>query len=1095
MDDNNYYGQGGPDSPQMDMQPGQMYSTPSGSVPMYGNGQASLTDMRTSYGANMPGMLAYGAASGISVVGHGAYTGASRMMADLGGMVRPISYTPQARVYTGYSGRVQQETSFFGSMSGSLGFKDAPRGTSPYLYSLNASADFGERVGGAASGVAVSAATIGAAQIGASLGGALFGGAGMLAGSLGGYAVGGFAADKIYEGIAARRQTQDYLERTSSTYIGSGSRDADPRTGAGFSRDARREVGEFIRSLDVGDKMMGGEDLQSILKKSTELGMFSGTQGVQDFKKKFKSIVENLKVVTTTLNQTLEEGLQTMKELKGAGISESAAGGIAFQAQAFGKMSGRTALEMVNIGLQGAEIFRGTGVNMSIGVQSNMMNVASIRASRDAGLISQEAIAQAGGEEALAQRMTGTSLAFTQSQIGRGHGAVYVGQGGGFDQQAFLGALGGNMGIGDAALQAARNLGSPKAMIEYQVNQEKFRNQQAKMAGGAGLEVGMMSSAMIEASTLASNVGINMDTATQFILQNRGMGRSEIDATMAKIRDPKAFFDAQQKATQASYNQAMMDASIRNSPFHRLGESIGDMWKSVADPISAPLNRMTDSAAEGWQDFVSSKWRGMERFSEKGLGVAAFRESMALTQEQIAEATSGKTDMTRWTLPGTTTAGSDLAKRLLELKLAGTPTSASVHQAGYGGKDKDVVLSSLFGVTTSISNEEFSKLQEEYKVAGSVTLESAKALRDSKALDSLISPAQGKLTELIGKGGGLGGTFSEFGEKLFGTKSMSPAQYSAALVVANTAGLTKYVKMAEADHITGEKIAAAANEKYVVSQKYTAGVIADAEEELGVKGLIANDTVRSYFVKGITAKTQAERAAAFAQAEAESVKSGGAELTSSADWKGLKQGNLSASQIAAAERIAHQQGVLSARKVLAGGDLFTASVGSLLEKDNVLSEDQKKEVLGLTASLTGFAGGDVALKLVADKDKYEKVKDLLSKSESGQGTKVLLEQADAATRLHALPPGASILDQKAALTAANIGSGDQDVFLKQYSERGMNMVQESYNKKFAGDKGDDTMAVANPGTTPQDVLVLQTSLNQATLSAFMALASKLKAIP
>src|SRR4051812_28446216 len=108
-------------------------------MPMYGDSQANLTGMRASYG-DVPAYMMAGAGATYG----GAASGVRNMFSDLGGMIRPVTYTPPARVNVGYYGQTAQQTGFFTGLTGTLGFNEAPRGVNSYDYGRRQASDFGE---------------------------------------------------------------------------------------------------------------------------------------------------------------------------------------------------------------------------------------------------------------------------------------------------------------------------------------------------------------------------------------------------------------------------------------------------------------------------------------------------------------------------------------------------------------------------------------------------------------------------------------------------------------------------------------------------------------------------------------------------------------------------------------------------------------------------------------------------------------------------------------------------------------------------------------------------------------------------------------
>lgn len=600
---------------------------------MYGNEQANFTGMRASYG-DIPAYMMTGAGT----VAGGAYGGVRNMFSDLGGMIRPVTYTPPARVNVGYYGQAVQQTGFFRGLTGTMGFNDAPRGTYSYDYGLRQASDFGERIGGgmmagATTGIGLAVgATAGSAVAGAAGGflGSALGPVGSAAGrfmgaAFGGYALGLAGADYINDALAQRRQISNYLESTSFRYVGAGSSMADPRTGSGMSIGSRQRAVEMIRGMDIADPTLATEDLSRILEQGTQLGMFQGANTMDNFKKKFKDLVDSVKTVTKVFQTTLEEGMKIIKDFKGIGVEAAGVPQLAQMSDAIGRATGRTAQEVMGLGLQGAEMFRGTGVQMSIGYQASVMNLASVRASRDAQLLSQEAVSQAGGEEALAARMTASGLQFAQSALGRGFAATFFGKGG-FNQSAFREAMmGGNFNYNDLALQATKNIGTPEALIAYQANQEKFLSKAGSEMGGMGLQMMQNMEAMSRATYMVqSGATRNMQDALRFSFQEMGMSNPEIETRIASMRNAQGEFSARQAGAEATRLRTLEEEAQSNFLLFRAKDRVSDAVKSVTDQVVAPMSNYIDRMQERTMDFYQRQTVGIVRADVSGVDYTSF---------------------------------------------------------------------------------------------------------------------------------------------------------------------------------------------------------------------------------------------------------------------------------------------------------------------------------------------------------------------------------------------------------------------------------------------------------------------------------------
>jgi hypothetical protein len=610
----------------------------------YDDQQARLTGYRTSYG-NAPAMFMSGMQSAGNMM-MGAAEGAGSMFAAVGSMIKPIGYDPPARVYTGYYGQYEQETGLLRSMAATAGVGRIPRGVNAYQYGYHSAVDLGERAAGAA--VAVGSVGLGiaggsaVAPIGSLLGGIMgapFGPVGMsvgatiggLAGSIGGY----MGADAIGDRVVQQRELSGYLEKSSFRYVGAGSSMADPRLGGGMSLGARREVTDYMRQMDIKDPSMGMEDLSNILRGSTNLGLFAGTQDMEDFKKKFKNIVEGVKTISKTLNTTLEEGLQFIKDFKAIGVDASQMGSIAFQASAIGKVAGRTGQEVVGLGLQGAELFRGTGVEMNIGYQASVMNQAAIRSARDAGLISQEAIAQAGGEEAMAQRMTAGGMQFVQSAVGRGFGASFYNPSAGpagFDAAAFKRAA--MEGGGDAfqrAYKGAQNLSSPQAIAGYTINQDKFASEMGKTFGGKGLQIGELRAAA-DMANVYKEIGVVPDYLSGLkyaLIKDMGKSPREADDMMKLMENASREFSDKMKAIEVTRVQNTIDEAYRTSGLHYRFDVFKDKVSEAVEPTVRAGATVADSIVRGVANYWERDVKGIIRYDLSGSDYKSYADKPA----------------------------------------------------------------------------------------------------------------------------------------------------------------------------------------------------------------------------------------------------------------------------------------------------------------------------------------------------------------------------------------------------------------------------------------------------------------------------------
>ena len=572
---------------------------------------------------------------GVQNLAGGIVGGLGHMMSDIGAAVRPIFRTPPMPTAVGYGGYYAQTQGFLSSIGGAFGLGSSPSDAMASDYRSALASDAGERLGyGTASALATGggiAASFYAAKlpgvgaagaaIGRGLGGLVgLGGVGAKLGRFGlswlalpmaAYELGSAVSDQA---LGSRRRNQGFLESSSFRFAGIGSEMADPRMGRGVSRENRREIAEFLRTMDIEDELLGGEDITKILEEGTRFGLFEGFGGeIEKFKKKFTEIKDNVREMAKVLNVSLEEGLATMKEMYGAGIDPSRAREVATFASAAGRVAGRTGSEMITLGLQGAEQFRGTGVSMDIGMRGAMMNLTSIRAARDAGLISKEAIEQAGGEEALALRRTQRQVQFAQSGEGRAYMASFFDQStGGLNATAFEEAITGGKDIAELARDAARNLNDPAKLIQFESQQERVASEMGKAFGGRGLQFGQWGLAMAEATYMSRYTGATTEDAFRSIMLRKGVSSQELEAIQGEIGGASDIFKASQKGAAFERDRLSAEEKERNSLLNQVVEKLSDISKQLLDIASKPLNKLIDKMTEGVEELSDSS-KGLVR--------------------------------------------------------------------------------------------------------------------------------------------------------------------------------------------------------------------------------------------------------------------------------------------------------------------------------------------------------------------------------------------------------------------------------------------------------------------------------------------------
>lgn len=89
--------------------------------------------------------------------------------------------------------------------------------------------------------------------------------------------------------------------------------------GAGINLNDRQDLAKHIRHL-APEKLLEDQEMQQILNGALDNKLLKSATDIESFKKKFDNIVDQVKQITLTMNQTIEEATAFMGEMERRGI-------------------------------------------------------------------------------------------------------------------------------------------------------------------------------------------------------------------------------------------------------------------------------------------------------------------------------------------------------------------------------------------------------------------------------------------------------------------------------------------------------------------------------------------------------------------------------------------------------------------------------------------------------------------------------------------------------------------------------------------------------------------------------------------------------
>lgn len=204
-------------------------------------------------------------------------------------------------------------------------------------------ANLGEKMAtGTLSGVSMLSGFAGS-SIGSALGSGMIGS--LVGGAVGGAAVGAFVdigVDQMKQNFAYNK----YLLQNSYRFINPFESNND-RNAAGFNRSERWDTANWLRKFNTKMKI-SDDDTMMLLQGFTEGDLLRDTSDVESFKKKMEQLTKSVKTMALSLNETYEEVVQTMADLKKAGLDTRDYKAIAGLGKITGSFTGQDAGNVVD---------------------------------------------------------------------------------------------------------------------------------------------------------------------------------------------------------------------------------------------------------------------------------------------------------------------------------------------------------------------------------------------------------------------------------------------------------------------------------------------------------------------------------------------------------------------------------------------------------------------------------------------------------------------------------------------------------------------------------------------------------------------------
>jgi hypothetical protein len=439
-----------------------------------------------------------------------------------------------------------------------------------------------------------------------------------------------------------RAEIQDYIQASSFRYAPPSEWSPDDVFGGGFGRKAAGRIAEGIQSYEAQNPMYDMGELKGILMKGTQIGLFQGTKDAEDFQKKFKETADALKVVTKILHTSLGEGLDAIKAMRDVGVTtEVGQKAMIGRADIMGLASGKTAAEMFTIGLQGAQVFRGTGVSMESGSQANQVAFAQLTNMQRNGLITAEQMSHMGGQEAFAQSMTMGALNFAQTPYGRGL-LMSIAPTGTLDADKLEALMSGKLNITEAYREAGNAMRDPGNFMKFQNNQEKILGDLMKSMGGMGGTLLPLTGTLVQAQQILKGMNRpltqeNQEEMTRFLMRTQlGYSAAQADASINMLNNPESFQKEMTASLQQNTTKMAQEAIAER---YGIYNNITRGYRSFIEEYPGALGRNVGRFADDVSTFMT-RWYNTRVLGMSPVGTLKMSEE-AIVPTRLQETAGG----------------------------------------------------------------------------------------------------------------------------------------------------------------------------------------------------------------------------------------------------------------------------------------------------------------------------------------------------------------------------------------------------------------------------------------------------------------------
>ncbi len=342
--------------------------------------------------------------------------------------------------------------------------------------------------------------------------------------------------------------------------------------GGMFPQASSNQLGQLSGMVENAARQGMGSvrELTGIMQAGVGSDMIS-MNSIQEFSMSFQKLVGNVRNVANTLKSSLTEAYSAMSSIKGMGIQDSDAAGVAGFMRGMGRGVGLSPAQLTGVGTAGANLARQVGIPQATGAMGAMVSAGVYRLA-DLHNIAPGFRAEDQG------RYTQAAFRFLGSRRGRAAVGAMMGPDGEYDPQAGFAVSQGLMSGSEMRSRHAKLMGTAEG-------RDLFRSRRSEIAGQFVSEFGPES--------ISSPLGAlsRNQTMSQALT---GLNRQDLSALNTLASSGPMLRNQVIDAARSGFNEGARQVS--------LGDAISQSISKITQPIKEKFQQFGASLTQGVQE-------------------------------------------------------------------------------------------------------------------------------------------------------------------------------------------------------------------------------------------------------------------------------------------------------------------------------------------------------------------------------------------------------------------------------------------------------------------------------------------------------------